>query len=498
MAKRNRFFSHFSAAVILALIPVVPLAQVNETTPNRFPFTRCASAARSYRRKTNAATIKPHDAESHFMQTPTSPELEESADTSKGRSTIRYMSILLAVGWLGTNLAYNIAGIPFQLLLKNEMKLSAPEISAFMFWAMSLNYIKPFAGILTDSVPLFGTRRRSYLLISLTLCGLGWLLLSLVPRRYGILLTTYFLMYAMVVFISTTLGGVMVEIGTRFKIAGRLTAQRIAMFKVGALFGSPLGGYLATRPFVLTASIVAGLHFMLIPFVFLRLKETRNVGINREVWKDAGDQLRGLVKNRTLLIAAVMICLIAIAPGFNTPLLFYQTDTLKFDPQFLGYLAFVHAAFGISAAVIYRWACVRLSLKTLITSSIIIHAVGTLFYLGYQSRGSAIAITALEGIAQTLALLPVYDIAARATPKGSEALGYSIMMSAWNLTGGLSDWTGSVIYSVFNLTFQNLVWLNSATTLLALIAVPMLPAVLLNQSDSAKTPPLSEEPDPPK
>ncbi len=430
------------------------------------------------------------------MQTPTSPEIEESADTPEGRSTIRSISILLAVGWLGTNVAYAIAGLPFQLLLKNQLKLSAPEISAFMFWAVSLNYIKPLAGILTDSVPLFGTRRRSYLLISLTLCGLGWFLLSVVPRRYGLLLATYFLMYAMVVFISTTLGGVMVEVGTRFRIAGRLTAQRIAMFKAGALFGSPLGGYLATRPFVLTASIVAGLHFMLIPFVFLRLKESRNARIKHEVWKDAGDQLRGLVKNRTLLIAALMICLIAIAPGFNTPLLFYQTDTLKFDPQFLGYLAFIHAAFGFSAAVIYRWACMRLPLKTLIVWSIIIHAVGTLFYLGYRSPGSAIVITALEGIAQTLALLPVYDIAARATPRGSEALGYSIMMSAWNLTNGLSDWTGSVMYSVFNLTFQNLVWINSATTLLALIAVPLLPALLLKQSDAAKSPPLSEESEP--
>lgn len=435
------------------------------------------------------------------MQKPTPlspPDAVEATATQESPSTLRFMSILLAVGWLGTNLAYAIADLPFRYLLKDQLHLTAPEISAFMFWGFFPNYVKPLAGILTDSVPLFRTRRRWYLLLALGFCGLGWIMLSMVPRKYTILLVTYTIMYTMVMFISTTLGGVMVEVGTRFKVAGRLTAQRIAMFKAGALLGSPIGGFLVKYPFALTASIVASFHFMLIPFVFMRLRESRNARINKQVLHDAGDQLRGLVKNRTLLIAAGMICLIAIAPGFGTPLFFYQTNTLKFDGQFIGNLGLVHAFFGLGAAVIYRWACMRLSLRTLITSSIIIHAVGTLFYLGYQSKGSAIAITALEGIAQTLALLPVYDIAARATPRGSEALGYSIMMSAWNLTNQLSDWTGSVIYSTFQLTFQNLVWINSATTLLALIAVPMLPAMLLKQSDAARTPPLSEEPDPPK
>ncbi len=415
-------------------------------------------------------------------------ELPAQSETPRlevdGMKTVQFMSLLLAFGWLGTNIAYAVADLPFKFLLKDELHLTAPQISGFMALAIFTNYIKPLAGILTDSVPLFGTRRRSYLLFSLGLCGVGWILLSLVPRRYGFLLATYMAMYLMVVFISTTFGGVMVELGTRFRMAGRLTAQRIGMFKAGALLGGPLGGFLASYPFVLTASLVAGLHFALIPMVYFGLREPRTATINRRVWSDAGDQFRGLIKNHTLLIAAGMICLIAIAPGFGTPLFFYQTDTLKFSKQFIGNLGLIHAAFGLSAAIIYRWMCFRLTLKTLISSSIIIHAVGTLFFLAYRSHESAMAITALEGIAQTLAMLPVYDLAARATPKGSEALGYAVMMSAWNLTNSLSDWSGSLIFAKFHLTFQSLVWLNSATTLLALIAVPALPALLLRQSDA--------------
>ncbi len=401
-----------------------------------------------------------------------------------GMKAVRFMSFLLAFGWLGTNIAYAVADLPFKFLLKDQLHLSAPAISGFMFWAVCTNYIKPLAGILTDSVPLFGTRRRSYLLFSLGLCAAGWILLSLVPRRYGFLLATYMAMYLMVVFISTTFGGVMVELGTRFRMAGRLTAQRIGMFKAGILLGGPIGGFLASYPFTLTAGLVAGLHCALIPMVYLGLREPRNSTVNRRAWQEAKYQFNGLIHNRTLLIAAGMICLIAIAPGFGTPLFFYQTETLKFSKQFIGNLSFVHAAFGLSAAILYRLACMRLSLKTLVSTSIVIHAFGTLFFLAYRSEGSAIAITALEGIAQTLAMLPVYDLAARATPKGSEVLGYAVMMSAWNLTNGLSDLLGSVIYQNFHLTFQHLVWINAGTTLLALLAVPALPAMLLRQSDA--------------
>jgi predicted MFS family arabinose efflux permease len=407
-------------------------------------------------------------------------ELEEAR-----RNFLPKISLILALGWAVTNIAYGIADLPFQFLLKEQLKLPPEKIARFMFWAVFFNYIKPLAGILTDSVPLFGTRRRAYLLYSLLLCGLGWIALSAMPLEYSPLLATYMIMYLMVVFISTTLGGVMVEVGTRFGVAGRLTAQRIGMFKVGALLGSPIGGYLAQNvSFFFTTWLVAGLHFALIPLVFIGIREPRTAKFKGDVWKDAGQQLTDMVHNRTLLVAALMIVLIAIAPGFGTPLLFHQTDTLKFDKQFIGNLGMVHAAFGLMAAWMYRHACTRYSLKTLIAGSIIIHAIGTLFYLAYGSRSSAISITALEGITQTLAMLPVYDLAVRATPRGSEALGYSVMMSAWNLTNGLSNWLGSAIYQRFHLTFHELVWINAGSTLIALVAIPLLPKMLLQQRDA--------------
>jgi predicted MFS family arabinose efflux permease len=306
-----------------------------------------------------------------------------------------------------------------------------------------------------------------------------------VPRTYGNLLCTYAVLYTTIVFTSTTLGGVMVEVGMRHGAVGRLTAQRIGMFRLASLAGGPIGGMLASSPFGLAMAITAALHLILVPLYYRELPEARGARANRHVWREAGAQGRGLLRSKTLLGAAGMICLVAIAPGFGTPLLFHQTNTLHFSKQFIGNLILVGAASGLAGAWLYHAVCRRLRLRSLLAGSIVVHALGTLFYLAYHSHASALWITALSGLTGTLAFLPIYDLAARATPRGGEALGYSVMMSVWNLTNAVSDWSGSWLYGHFHLTFLHLVWLNAGTTALALLAIPFLPVVLLTRRDGA-------------
>jgi MFS family permease len=404
-------------------------------------------------------------------------------DKDAAKPGLSKMALLLLLGWGLSNIAYALYDLPLKFVLKDELRLNPQQISAFFAIGIFTNYIKPLAGILTDSVPLFGTRRLWYLLLSLFLCGVGWLVLAAVPRTYSAMLITFALTYSMVVVISTTLGGVMVEAGQRYQAAGRLTAQRIAMFRVGALAGGPIGAQLARFPLYVSLSGSALLHFVLIPLVWVGLKEPEKATLRRNVWTEAGAQFQGLVKNKIVLAAAGMIFLIAASPGFGTPLFFHQTDTLKLSKTFLGTLALVGAAFGLGAAVLYHKACQKVPMRTLLVASIIVHGLGTLFYLLYRTPTSALVITAIEGVTITLATLPVYDLASRGTPKGSEALGYSVMMSVWNLTNSLSDWLGSTLFTKFGLTFWHLVWLNSGTTLLVLLVVPLIPRALLKQTD---------------
>lgn len=409
--------------------------------------------------------------------------LAETPDADAEQREFRQRSLVLATGWLATNLGLQLATLPLKFVLKDEVHLTAAALAGFFAIGNFSNYVKPLAGVMTDSIPLCGTRRRHYLLFSLLATGIFWILLSQVPRTYGWMLPVYAIMYIGVVFTSSTLGGVMVEAGARFRAAGRLTSQRIATFKIAEILGGPLGGYLATFPFVVPACIGAALHLGLIPILMRYLPREAPAKLERDVWSEVGRQARTLLHSRTLLGAAAMIFLLAAAPGLNTPLLYFQTDVLHFSRERVGQLTLVMASGGIVAAALYYQACRRFSLRTLVAVSIIIHTLGALCYLGYRSWETALVISALSGFANTLAMLPVYDISARATPKGSEAIGYAVMMSMWNLTNALSDVTGAWIFDRLGRDLTPLIFIDAATTLLVILAVPFMPKALTTRED---------------
>ena len=167
-----------------------------------------------------------------------------------------------------------------------------------------------------------------------------------------------------------------------------------------------------------------------------------------------------------------------ITPGFSTPLYYYQMDTLKLSQQFLGTLIVLSGAFGMIGSIFYGTLCSRWSLRTMLYISIIVNVLGTLGYLFYRFLAVAAMIIESEGgFVAAIAVVALLDLAARATPKGSESLGFALMISVGNLAAALSDIIGSALVDHHIMTFFNLVWLNAGTTALILIVVPFLPKV---------------------
>ena len=121
---------------------------------------------------------------------------------------------------------------------------------------------------------------------------------------------------------------------------------------------------------------------------------------------------------------------------------------------------------------------------------IVLNAVAALLYLGYRSATAALVIDTTAAFVVTLGTLPLYDLATRATPRGSESFGYALMMSVRNLSlFGISDVLGSLLYGRFHLGFERLVWINAASSAAVLLFVPFLPAVLLahREGESPRT-----------
>ena len=375
-----------------------------------------------------------------------------------------------------------IGRLPLQLLLKRELHFSAQTLAAFMVVATFAWNVKPLAGIMSDAFPLFGTRRRHYMLLGAGMAAVCWFLMGVVPRSYLPLLLTAFGANAFMVIASTVMGGLMVEAGRKYGISGRVTSIRQALQSAVSLGNGVLGGYLAAVAFGWTAGIATALLLVLAVTTFFVLTERRVAVRDQDVLTNASHELATLVSSRTLWTSGIFLALVYISPGFTTPLLFMQTDTLNFSTQYIGLMESLEGGAGLLGALIYGVVCRRFNLRQLLTAAIALNVTVTLLYLWY-SHASAPYIHATVGFAVICSELALMDLAVRSTPPGCESLGFALMMSARNFALGGSDVIGSWLIDSRHWVFHELVWLNAGTTALILFFIPFLPRAVMSRKD---------------
>lgn len=397
-----------------------------------------------------------------------------------------YVALVIGAGVFATTLAQTqvLARLPLQNLLKNGLHVDRTANAAFFFWAGLAWYLKPLAGILTDALPLFGSRRRSYMSMSAALAALSWLALIATPREYRALLAVSIVINTFMVVASTAVGGYMVETAQAVSGSGRLTAIRQIVQQACSVVNGPIAGYLASIAFAWTAAACGGIMFLLAPVTLLFLRDPRRGPDRREVFASAAAQLRNIATARTMWAAAGLMALFYIAPGFSTALFYKQQNELHFTTQTQGWLGLISGACGILAAIGYGILCRRLNLRALLFWCMLIATLANLGYLFYSSLGWAQSVEGLNGFGYTLAELALMDLAVRATPAGSEGLGFSIMISVRNLALFGTDWFGASLMDRYHLSFDLLVVLNSATTLIAVPLVFLLPRAIVAHKDA--------------
>ncbi len=225
---------------------------------------------------------------------------------------------------------------------------------------------------------------------------------------------------------------------------------------------------------------------MLAVFLFvLALAMTR---VRNPVLLQAQRQLSQILRSRALWLAAGMLFLVYVVPGFNTALTYRQSDELHFSKELIGRVASIEGAAGVVFALVYAVVCSRFNLRTLIVFSMAANAAGTLLFLSYTAS-DAYAVHAVTGALSVLSELALMDLAVRSTPPGCEGLGFALMMSVRNFGIAMSDVGGSMLMDQAHFTFTTLVLINACTTAAVLLFVPALPkALILRKEGERQTP----------
>jgi predicted MFS family arabinose efflux permease len=96
----------------------------------------------------------------------------------------------------------------------------------------------------------------------------------------------------------------------------------------------------------------------------------------------------------------------------------------------------------------------------------------------------AFVAEACWGFGFVMAECALMDLAIRATPKGSEGLGFSLMMSVRNLALFGTDALGSMLLDKLHFSFTSLVFSNAVTTAITIPLVLLLPVSLVGKKDA--------------
>ncbi len=401
-------------------------------------------------------------------------------------SALIHAAIVIIVGVLATTLAQTqlLGRLPLQNLLKNELHADRTANAAFFFWVGLPWYFKPFAGILTDAFPLLGSRRRSYILISAGLGTLAWYGLAFTPHDYSKLLYVSLVINTFMVVASTVVGGYMVEVAQANSGSGRLAAVRNFVQQACYIINGPVAGTLASIAFGWTAAACGSILFLLVPATVFFLKEQKRYTDSDILLAGAYSQLGKIASARTMWAAAGLSALFYLAPGLATATFYRQQNELHMNTEAQGLLQFLSGIAGVSAALAYGYACRHWNLRRLLQVCLLIATVANVAYVLYTTPERARIIETFNGFGYTLAELALMDLAIRATPAGSEGLGFSLMMSVRNLALFGTDWFGSRLMDQFHIGYNSLVYANTATTLMTVPLVLLLPKLIVGRRDA--------------
>jgi len=386
--------------------------------------------------------------------------------------------------------AVGLARLATSFYLKDSLGLSPSQVAALMGVAMSPWILKPLYGLLSDTVPVAGYRRRPYLLLSGLLgCG-AWLGMALWAPTAG-LATLWMVLGSLAVAVGDVIvDSLVVERvhGSDWAGTGTLQSLTWGATALGSLLTAYLGGALLAH---YPPQVVFGLTAFLPLFIALAAWVIADQPVVLSQGWDPLQQQVGQVwralRQPSILLPVLFVFVWQATPSADAALFYFVTNDLGFGPEFLGQVRLVTSIASLLGVGIFQVYLRRLPLRplfgwmTVISAGLGLTSLILVYHLNrdwgiddhWFSLGDSLVLT----VAGQIAFMPVLVLAARLCPPGIEATLFALLMSAFNLAGFLSQELGSLLMHGLGVTetdFSRLGLLLILTNLSTLLPLPFL------------------------
>ncbi|MEM1239839.1 MAG: folate/biopterin family MFS transporter [Cyanobacteria bacterium P01_H01_bin.26] len=383
-----------------------------------------------------------------------------------------------------------LARLAVSFFLKDDLHLSPAEVAALTGVASLPWTIKPLFGFLSDGLPIFGYRRRPYLVLSGFMGTTAWIVMATLVNTAW-LATAMILLSSVSVAISDVIVDSLVVERARQESqsdAGTLQSLSWGASAIGGLLTAYLGGLLLAQTSTRTVFAVTATFPLIVSIVAWLITEEplRTPSSFRTAWGQV-KQLKTAFSQREIWMPALFLFLWQATPSGDSAFFFFTTNDLGFEPEFLGRVRLVTSLAALIGIAIFQrflkvvpfrsifaWSTVLSSLGGMTTLLLVTHANRS---LGINDQWFSLGDSAILTVMGQIAFMPVLVMSARLCPAGIEATLFALLMSIVNLAGLVSHELGALLTHWLHVTetdFSNLWLLMTVTNLTTLLPLPLL------------------------
>ncbi|HJS85061.1 MAG TPA: hypothetical protein VJ779_06340, partial [Acetobacteraceae bacterium] len=246
---------------------------------------------------------------------PTPKPFSGTTDPRIGR-----LMLLFAIVYVVEGIGQARVGIiaqPLTYFLK-ESGWTPVRITAFLAIFTLPWVIKPVYGIVSDFVPLFGYRRKSYLLIANAVAAVAYGMVAAIAAPASMAIWLSLTTYAMAI-ASTVCGALLVESGQRFGASGAFVNQQWLWFSIASLASAVAGGelvqYLPPQTALRVAALLSAVAPLVVLFVLPRLVDEERRAANLAELRRTLRSLLSVFRSRTLYLLGAFLFLYSFSPG---------------------------------------------------------------------------------------------------------------------------------------------------------------------------------------
>ncbi len=355
---------------------------------------------------------------------------------------------------------------PLFFYLKETLHLPPPTVMYLGSVTTIPWMIKPLYGWLSDTFPLFGYRRKSYMILGCILGVTTALTLGILPALPLLALYAFLVLDSLGgAMKDVAVDGIMVEEGQRHKLTGRIQSIQWGSLTLATVITGAAGGWIAEHfDYHLSFLLVAIVPTLVGALAFSYKEQPARELQAKTTWRE-------ILWNRRLLLSMLFLFLFWFSPAFGVPLSYRMRDELHFSRFAMGLLSTLGSACSILGAVWYWQVNRTINLRKWLLISVLVSGTSTFAYL-YLTRVSIVLYTILFSIFSMAIQLIVVDFAARICPKGREATSFALITSILNLGMFLSGITGGKLYDLVG--YNWLVIISGVATFLCLPLVPFI------------------------